>query len=393
MDEVKNSRVGPAGAGQRIVDVKVRSHGPFAFSRQFDDRLYDLALQATLLNGMLAELPILPAMAAKLNEDLIVRSIFGTAAIEGSSLSEPEVSALLTTERGASSKSEREQVILNLREAYRLAGVGEAQQMPHPRPPLSEERIRKLHEVICSGLDHDKYLPGTYRFTTVEVGDAEHGGKYTPPKVPNDVTMLMARFVEWANSEPMMASGFSVFRAFLAHYHLALIHPFKDGNGRLARVVEAELLAQAGCKYAPLMMSNYYYENIDDYYRAFTAAEANHFDLTPFLEFSLNGLVRSLMQIRRRVTEQIRRLALRRHYDDLRQRRSLSERMYRFLLVLLDDDVPFSAQDLKSVSRFAALYAHVSSRTIARDLRKLITWKLLSQTEPGRYQLNLRVLG
>lgn len=376
-----------------VVMVPVRAHGPFGFSRKYDERqVLDLLSAAMVWNTTVGTLPILPAWAAKLNEDLIVRSIFGTAAIEGSPLTEPEVSALLAAGAGPAVKTAKEQVILNLREAYRAAGVGQARNVVTDKP-FSEERIRELHELIARDLDHDRYLPGTYRFGPVEVGDAEHGGKYRPPKVPADVGMLMSRFVQWLNSAELRTPQTAVVRAFLAHYHLALIHPFKDGNGRLARVVEAEMLAAAGYHYAPLMMSNYYYENIDDYYRAFSKAEQNDFDLTPFLVFCLDGLVRSLTDIHFRVTDQIRRLALRKHYDDLRRERSLSQRQHGLLLLLLDRASSFTQAGLKSESGFAAWYEWVSVRTMQRDLEKLLRLQLISQPAPGTYELNLKALG
>jgi Fic family protein len=378
----------------RITEVPVRAHGPFAFSRLFDDaQVLGRTMEAAVWNTTFGTLPILPAWAAKLNEDLIVRSIFGTAAIEGNPLTEPEVSALLTTQSGPPPQLEKEKVILNLREAYKLAGVGGVRAEKIGAALLSEARIRTLHETIARGLDHDRYLPGTYRFGVVEVGDADHGGKYKPPKVPEDIPMLMTRLVEWANSDALVKETPPVVRAFLIHYHLALIHPFKDGNGRLARVVEAELLESAGFRYVSLMMSNVYYKHIDDYYRAFTAAERNDFDLTPFLTFCLGGLVESLIDIHKHVSDQVRRLALRKYYDDLRASWAVTARQHAMLLILLDDDRPFADSDLKSVARFAAWYEPVSARTMRRDLAKLLSRQLLTQITPGTYRLNLKVIG
>ena len=378
----------------RITEVPVKAHGPFAFSRLYDDgQVQERTMAATVWNMTFGTLPILPAWAVKLNEDLIVRSIFGTAAIEGSPLTEPEVSALLAAQPKPARESEKERVILNLREAYQLAGVGGVRGGKVVASPLSEARIQKLHETIARGLDRDRYLPGTYRFGHVEVGDADHGGKYKPPKVSEDIQMLMARFVEWANSDDLTKATPAVVRAFVVHYHLALIHPFRDGNGRLARVVEAELLEQAGFRYVSLMMSNYYYEHIDDYYRAFSAAEAGKFDLTAFLVFCLDGLVHALTNIHTRVSDQVRQLALRKYYDDLRASRETTARQHALLLILLDDDQPFTDNDLTTVARFAAWYKPVSARTMRRDLAKLLSRQLLTQPTPGTYRLNLKALG
>lgn len=384
----------PPAPPDRVLPIPVRAHGPFAFSRQYDDATVARKEMAAIVwSTTVATLPILPGWAAKLNEDLIVRSIFGTAAIEGNPLTEPEVSAVLAAGETLVTKSEKERAVLNLRDAYRLAGVGGPQPATIGAMPLTEDRIRDLHRAISRDLGHDRYLPGLYRLGPVEVGDADHGGKYKPPKVPEDIAMLMARFVEWMNSDDLIKETSPVIRAFLAHYHLALIHPFKDGNGRLARAVEAELLEQAGFRYVSLMMSNFYYEHIDDYYKAFTAAEKNNFNLTPFLVFCLDGLVSSLTEISRRVTDLIRRLALRKHYDDLRHDRKLSWRRHQLMLMLLEDDKPFRVPDLRTSPRFAALYKDVSALSASRDARRLRDLGLLTVNEMGILTLNLRVLG
>lgn len=377
----------------RVQQVVVKAHGPFAFSHAFDDQVVrNLVMEAVLANTMFTTLPILPEWAAQLNEDLVVRSIFGTAAIEGSPLSETEVSGLLEAVREVEPKAARERTITNLREAYRLAGVG-GRSAYDPQYRLDEERIRQLHAAICGGLDDARYHPGKYRVGPVEVGDAAHGGKYKPPRVPEDVAMLMARFVEWANGQDVNVKGKGVVRAFLVHYHLSLIHPFADGNGRVARVVEAEILEKAGFRFVPLMMSNYYYENIDDYYRAFTAAEKNHFDLTPFLEFCLKGLVKCCGDIQERVTYYIRRLTLREYYSTLRKKRALTRRQHDFLLLLLDHGKPLTLASLTEEPKFRILYAPVSSQTARRDLRKLSELGLLSRTSDNSYELNLKAIG
>jgi hypothetical protein len=89
----------------------------------------------------------------------------------------------------------------------------------------------------------------------------------------------------------------------------------------------------------------------------------------------------------------VRRLALRKYYDDLRTSWAITARQHALLLILLDDDRPFTDNDLRSVARFAAWYEPVSTRTMRRDLAKLLSRQLLTQTTPGTYRLNLKVIG
>lgn len=53
--------------------------------------------------------------------------------------------------------------------------------------------------------------------------------------------------------QPLRIESRILFRAGLIHYYLGLIHPFGDGNGRIARWVEAYLLQLSGIKYVPIM--------------------------------------------------------------------------------------------------------------------------------------------
>jgi Fic family protein len=103
----------------------------------------------------------------------------------------------------------------------------------------------------------------------------------------------MVKFIGWINSEPVKALD-PILRGALAHYHLGLIHPFGDGNGRVARIVEAFMLRLSNIKYVPTMLSNYYYRKMDAYYWAFSLARKNKgYDVTPS-EVCLEGVTDSL---------------------------------------------------------------------------------------------------
>jgi len=117
---------------------------------------------------------------------------------------------------------------------------------------------------------------------------------YTPPKCLADIENLMKEFIEWINSNEVI--GLDRFiRASLAHYHLGLIHPFGNGNGRTIRIIEAVFLRTSGIKYVPTMLSNYYYKKVDDYYTAFSQARNNtNNDITVFIKFMLEGVIESL---------------------------------------------------------------------------------------------------
>jgi Fic family protein len=206
-----------------------------------------------------------------------------------------------------------------------------------------------------------------------------------------DIERLMREFIDWMNSDDLINEHLFV-RAALAHYYYSLIHPFRDGNGRVARLLEALLLQPAGIRHVPKMLSNYYYRHVDDYYRAFSDTIRANKDVTPFLEFNLRGVIESLQQMKNRIADFIRVLAMRDHLHFLVSDKAISRRQNDLLTLLLDDSSgkPFTLHDLQNDLPCSLLYRKVSEMTARRDLKNLLERKLLTADARGRYSLNLR---
>ena len=203
----------------------------------------------------------------------------------------------------------------------------------------------------------------------------------------------MNEFIKWINSDEVVKLDV-VIRAAMAHYHLGLIHPFEDGNGRTIRIIEAMLIQATGVKYFPTMLSNYYYRNMDDYYWAFSLTRKHKGkEITPFLEFVFKGVIESLETIKEKIMDFIRIATLKDHFSSLRVEKKITHRQYDLMLMLLKLLEPFSLADLLNTSPFIVLYRDVSERTVRRDVNQLLKMKLLIKEEDGKYKLNLRVLG
>jgi len=299
---------------QLTAKVLTFKSGNVALSRNYQrEAVHENIVRFESLFQALAALPILPNLAAKLDADLIKRSIFGTAAIEGNQLSEEQVAELLS-EPPIGLRERAEQEIVNLGMAYAQFAAPPASKQKRQPLLVTEELVREINAVITANIANEHHSPGQYRNIKVEVGDGAHGGKYTPPKILADIQALMTAFVEWINSEEVLREG-ALVRAALAHYHLGLIHPFGDGNGRTARLLEAAILVRDGYRYVPIIMSNHYYKEIDNYYTVFRAAEKSaEADVTPFLAFFSRILVNAVHDVQERIHLFIRMLALRDYY-------------------------------------------------------------------------------
>ncbi|AAM73355.1 MAG TPA: Fic family protein [Chlorobaculum sp.] len=365
--------------------------GKFIFCDQYDKpRIEKLLVEASTLNSAISDLPILPKWSSQIDPELLYSSVAGTAAIEGNSLSADEVRELddgKIPDAGHTAKDRLE--ITNLIGAYRWLDEQKANFATSRL--LTEEHIRDLHRQITSGLPYEDNIPGTYRNGMVKVGNKAHGGIYTPPKIIEDVEMLMREFIDWIDSDDLLNENVFV-QAALAHFHFSLIHPFWDGNGRTARLIEAMLLQAAGIRYVPKMLSNYYYRHVDDYYRAFSDTIRASKDVTPFLEFNLHGVIESLQQMKNRIANFIRVLAMRDYLHFLVSNKAITKRQNDLLALLLDDPSgkPFTLHELQRAMPYAMLYRKVSEMTARRDLKNLLERKLLVVDADNRYSLNLR---
>lgn len=128
---------------------------------------------------------------------------------------------------------------------------------------IRERDIRDLHKLLIG--DDPDLGPGTYRNVGVIISGSEH----RPPE-PLAVPGMVAELVEWVNrnrdQDPLIL-------ATLAHHQLAAIHPFKDDNGRISRLLMNLILMQHGYP-----ICNIRQERRPAYYEALSFADVGIFD-------------------------------------------------------------------------------------------------------------------
>ena len=102
----------------------------------------------------------------------------------------------------------------------------------------------------------------------------------------------MRRFLEWFNSD---ATTEPVLKAALAHLWFVTIHPFDDGNGRIARAIADMALARSeGSSQRFYSMSAQIREERNDYYRILEQTQHGTMDITPWMEWFLGCLTRAI---------------------------------------------------------------------------------------------------
>ncbi len=192
--------------------------------------------------------PLREDQIAAIDRVLIPRRIYFTNAFEDNSLTLEETRYYLETQRMVGGKLEREfHEIKGLWEAIQYLRSLTAQSVD-----LSEEVILELHRILTTPIDQEqRYLPGVYKTRDIPILGKD-GSRIN--FVPYDqVAAQMASLLTWyQNSRGSLhpiesAAGF--------HFRFSLIHPFMDGNGRVARLLNDFIMENAG--YGPVLLDDH----------------------------------------------------------------------------------------------------------------------------------------
>jgi Fic family protein len=163
---------------------------------------------------------------------------------------------------------------------------------------ITPETILALHRKTTEGLGSEEsphFKPrheGTWRDGIAQVVDRASGRVMHEGPPPEEVSDRMAGLCAWvAEREDRPVDFPPPVIAGVAHYALTDIHPFADGNGRVARLLSAAILMRLGLISRRLFsFERYYAENRDAYYAALRSVRAETFNMNTWLEYFLTGL-------------------------------------------------------------------------------------------------------
>jgi Fic family protein len=239
------------------------------------------ALRERILSASV-QVPWIP----RLQKEARVRTAHSSTAIEGNPLTIAEVRLL---EEGGElpAKSDRaRREVLNY-----LAGLRYIEKHAH-KIILNHEDILRLHSIIAGGV-MEQGSAGKYRDMAVRVGS------FVPPPA-HEVSGLMRELLEWWNREA--ANHSPVVSSAVLHYRFEEIHPFADGNGRAGRAVALWELYRRGFDLHHIFsVDEFYWSDRPRYYAALDAVRRAGNDLTGWLEYSAEGICRTLENVWRRI--------------------------------------------------------------------------------------------
>jgi Fic family protein len=323
--------------------------------------------------------PLPPALARKFRGVYMVKGAVATTAIEGNTLTEDEVQDLLDQKR----KLPPSQQYLQREVENVLTALQRIDDSARAGAPLTvtAEWIQDQNRQVLDGLEcEDHVVPGEYTKTRVVAG-LYRGAP------PEDVDYLVDRLCQWLTEflgplhDPETPADMRFFLSFLAatlgHLYIAWIHPFGDGNGRTARLLECAILAHSGV--VPLVSSNllsdFYNRTRTRYYQKLDRASRDG-DVPGFIEYSAQGFVDMIREQIDLVKVQQRRIAWVNYVHEMMAMHTTdgpAQKRQRTLVLALTNrpDGAKRSQLRRLTPELAELYAGKTDKTLTRDLNRL----------------------
>ncbi len=260
----------------------------------------------------------------------------------------------------------------------------------HYNSPLSEERLKGWHAALFpdgySGFH--RIVTGNWRQQEMEIVSGPEGRQQVHYKAPppEAIEKEMSSFLNWLNgSDSSSLDG--LIRAGLAHYRLVAIHPFDDGNGRIARALTDMALAQDEKNATRFYtLSNRIMEDRDAYYAVLEQCSNGSGDVTPWLEWFFQNFAEAVTSSQ----ELIHRVLVKANFWQKFAGTTLNSRQQKVINTLLDTGKG-NFEGYLAARKYRSL-AKTSKASTSRDLEDLIQKNILKLLEGGgrntKYDLN-----
>lgn len=317
--------------------------------------------------------PLVPAWEAKFREEALVRTVHHGTHIEGNDLTRAEAEKLLAGHTIVGRERDIQEV-LNYRNVLKFINEFQGKE-------LTEEGIKHLHSLVAHRILADEQV-GEYRKTQVVIKNAATGEITFRPPPAIEVPFLLADFLLWVNSvgesdiHPALKAG-------IVHYELVRVHPFLDGNGRVARAAATLMLFSEGYDIKRFFSLEEYYDREPvSYYQALQSVGTREGNMSTWLEYFTQGLAIELTRIKEKVKSLSTDLKIKKSLGG--QQLALTERQIKIMEFIQE-------QGFLQNKAFFELFPQVSEDTVLRDLKDLLKKGIVRKegsTKGARYVLS-----
>ena len=213
----------------------------------------------------------------KLRKQNQIKTIHASLAIEGNTLSEEQITAIIEQKRVTGPIKDIKEV-LNALSVYKSL---------HTFNYTKEKDFLKAHKMLMEGLV-DK--PGTYRVKGVGI---VKGGKLKHMAPPHEhVHHLMKNLFQYLSDK----NELTLIKSCVFHYEMEFIHPFMDGNGRMGRLWQTNILTREYPLFESLPFETLIAKNQSNYYHALACSD-NEGNSTAFMHFMLSIIDQALDEL------------------------------------------------------------------------------------------------
>lgn len=330
--------------------------------------------------------PLVPAFEAKFRDDAALRAAHYGTALEGNDLTLAQAKLILDEEMTRVDQAENLGLVARERDVQEVINYRQVSGYLNDvkEGVYTETQLLELHKLVVNRLVAEE-LAGRYRKTQVVLKNSVTGEVGMRPPNWAEVPYLLRDFFDWLNS----AAGrkeHPVVRAGIAHYVLAAVHPFVEGNGRTARAFATLVLFTEGYDIKRFFaLEEYFDQHADEYYGSLMEVSnqsplLKDRDLTPWLAVFTRALAVELSRIK----EKVRALSV-----DMKMKQNtgrqiaLTERQMKIVEYI-------QANNEISMAEARKILSMVSEDTILRDFRYLLEKKVLlkrGSTKAAKYAL------
>lgn len=300
---------------------------------------------------------------------LAARAIQGSTGIEGFNVSVED--AIAAIEGGEPSDATEENWQAN--QGYRRAMTYVLQLAQDEHFAYSSQVISSLHFMIAEYSLHAG--PGLWRRRPVWVRNSATGAVvYEAPEADLIPTFIEELVAQLSNDQEIPV----LVRAAMAHLNLVMIHPFRDGNGRMARCLQTLVLARDRILEPPFSsIEEYLGRNTEAYYRVLARVGHGQWspeaDAHPWVRFCLEAHYIQAASVLRRVQESE---SLWSELDGLRDRHRLPERT---ISALFDAAIGLRIRNSSYRVALKGNDEEISNQLATSDLRSMVQAGLLKQ--------------
>jgi Fic family protein len=244
--------------------------------------------------------------------------------------------------------------------------------------PISPENICKLHSIITNGTLTNSKEEGVFRTDNeVVVRDTQTGEILHQPPLFEALENMMIEYCDLCNDKNIQPYFIHpVSKGIILHFLMGYIHPFSDGNGRTARTIFYWYLIKKGYWLIEYMsVSRIILQSKAKYARAYLYTETDGYDLTYFIVYNLECIIRALSDLKAHIK---RKASEKKDIINLMRNTRWNNRQITVLQeIIKDQNQSFSVRALET-------WFGISNQTARNDLSALVEANLLEERKSGR---------